>query len=80
MWADRNGCDPDPREETISDEATKLVYDFPPSAAVELYRIEGGGHTWPGRPGWTGLLGPVTMDIDANKIMWAFFTEQGRTD
>lgn len=41
--------------------------------AVTLYRIEGGGHTWPGRTAWQGLLGPASRDIDANDIIWAFF-------
>ena len=35
-------------------------------AEVVLYEIEGGGHTWPGRPVRLRYLGPSTMDISAN--------------
>ncbi len=41
--------------------------------AVTLYRIEGGGHTWPGRTAQQGLLGPASQDIEANDLIWAFF-------
>jgi polyhydroxybutyrate depolymerase len=40
---------------------------------VRLYTIEGGGHTWPGGPGWAGLLGRTTRDLDATSTIWAFF-------
>jgi polyhydroxybutyrate depolymerase len=42
-------------------------------AEVILYKIIGGGHTWPGRPIREKLLGKSTMNIDANEIMWEFF-------
>jgi len=48
--------------------------------AVTLYRIEGGGHTWPGRAGHERLLGPVTRDISANDILWDFFRAHPRPD
>ncbi len=36
------------------------------AAAVVLYRIDGGGHTWPGSPsGNAGLLGRATQDVKA---------------
>lgn len=43
---------------------------------VALWRVEGGGHTWPG--GRFGLLkeralGQMTMDISASDLMWEFF-------
>lgn len=38
------------------------------AAAVALYRIEGGGHTWPGSPlEDSPLLGPTTRDLDASE-------------
>lgn len=44
-------------------------------ARVELYEIDGGGHTWPGRtPPWR-FLGLSTRDIDANALLWSFFSE-----
>jgi len=42
---------------------------------VVLYKVEGGGHTWPGGfqylPVW--MIGKTSRDIDANEIIWAFF-------
>jgi polyhydroxybutyrate depolymerase len=46
-----------------------------PGAAVELYVIEGGGHTWPGSPIDVSSrgLGATTHDVDATETIWAFF-------
>ena len=49
--------------------------------AVELWRIEGGGHTWPG--GWQYLnetfIGSTNRDIDAREEIWRFFAAHSRT-
>ncbi|MFM7160081.1 MAG: alpha/beta hydrolase family esterase [Planctomycetaceae bacterium] len=42
-------------------------------AEVVLIEIEGGGHTWPGRPNLLVILGKTTRDISANDVMWEFF-------
>jgi polyhydroxybutyrate depolymerase len=45
-------------------------------AEVVLWKIEGGGHTWPGgRFGFFGerVLGKMNTDISATDLMWAFF-------
>ena len=48
-WAARNGCtDASPSENTVADDVTQLVYECPAGAEVELYRVTGGGHAWPG--------------------------------
>jgi polyhydroxybutyrate depolymerase len=41
---------------------------------VTLYEIKGGGHAWPGRVRAEHLLGQATMNIDANDLMWEFFS------
>ncbi|MGH7499482.1 MAG: extracellular catalytic domain type 1 short-chain-length polyhydroxyalkanoate depolymerase [Gemmatimonadales bacterium] len=41
---------------------------------IELYTIEGGGHTWPGGPASGPTVGRVTHDIDATMIIWSFFS------
>lgn len=41
-------------------------------APVVVYLITGGGHTWPGSARSVQLLGPSTMDFDANEVMWEF--------
>jgi polyhydroxybutyrate depolymerase len=37
---------------------------------VELYSVEGGGHTWPGS---AIEIGPTTKTVDATKIALDFF-------
>ncbi|HEY3142538.1 MAG TPA: PHB depolymerase family esterase [Acidimicrobiales bacterium] len=77
-WADRNGCDADPPEETTeADDVTVLTFACPAGADVELYRIEGGGHTWPGSHALEGVdfVGKTTFSISANDVMWAFFQD-----
>lgn len=48
------------------------------NAVVELYSLTGEGHEWPGGPTMprsiTGLLGPQSGAVDANAVMWAFFS------
>ena len=41
---------------------------------VELYTIEGGGHTWPGGPAAGPAVGRVTRDLDATTTIWSFFS------
>lgn len=57
-----------------------VVYpDCPPSGAVELYRVLGGGHTWPGGIAVSAeRLGATTTSIDATALMLAFFDAHPR--
>jgi polyhydroxybutyrate depolymerase len=41
--------------------------------AVELYTIEGGGHTWPGEPAAGTSVGRVSRELDATELIWKFF-------
>lgn len=45
------------------------------STAVELYRIDGGGHTWPSGPQYLPVfaVGETNRDFDATGEMWDFF-------
>jgi poly(3-hydroxybutyrate) depolymerase len=47
--------------------------------AVELYSVTGEGHEWPGGPHMprliTAVLGAQSDAVDANSVMWAFFSE-----
>jgi polyhydroxybutyrate depolymerase len=43
------------------------------SQNIVLYKIIGGGHTWPGQPHARFLLGRTTTEISANDLMWEFF-------
>ena len=44
-------------------------------AEVLLYRIQNGGHNWPGdATGWPGFAVPVNYDISASNEIWKFFS------
>jgi polyhydroxybutyrate depolymerase len=75
-WAKRNGCSGGPAESKVADDVTLVDFDCPPDATTELYRVEAGGHTWPGSPTSAALAsvtGRTTMSIDATALMWEFF-------
>jgi polyhydroxybutyrate depolymerase len=72
-WARHNGCAEDPERTRVSDSIRLIRYQgCDQDATVELYVIEGGGHTWPGAfdVPW---LGATTHEISATDLMWAFF-------
>ena len=61
---------------TIKDKCkcTRMVYEAGAvGTEVILYVVDGGGHTWPGRPFGGGLLGRYTMNFQANDVIWEFF-------
>ena len=80
-WGERNGCAPKPRDSVIAADVTRRVYtNCANNADVQLYTIQGGGHTWPGgghHPEW--FVGRMSYSIDASKVMWAFFREHPLT-
>ncbi len=76
-WARRNRCGANPIESTVARDVTRRAYtNCADDAAVVLYTIQGGGHTWPGGtplPKW--FVGRTTRSIDATSLMWSFFSE-----
>lgn len=71
--AQRNGCEGEPLGLPQQGEVRGVRYSGC-DAAVDYYVIENGGHTWPGggdMPVW--LVGHTTRDVDATRLMWAFF-------
>jgi polyhydroxybutyrate depolymerase len=48
-------------------------------AEVVFYRIEGGGHTWPGSRMPVRVLGRTTRDFDASQVIWEFFSNHARS-
>ncbi len=82
MWITRNGCEQAPKKENmpdIAEDGTRVIKESytgcENNADIVVYRIEGGGHTWP--RGYQYLsekrAGKISQDINANEIMWAFF-------
>jgi polyhydroxybutyrate depolymerase len=81
-WARRNRCAPSPGDSAVARDVTRRAYTrCADAAAVVLYTIRGGGHSWPGGkplPEW--FVGPTTSAIDATSLMWAFFREHRLRD
>ncbi|KAG8463174.1 hypothetical protein KFE25_011171 [Diacronema lutheri] len=77
-WARFNGCRRT-AEHRIATSIVKLLhYDCNDNADVVLYKIEGGGHTWPGSTFYYNnqgrlRLGPATLEISASDMMWSFW-------
>jgi len=77
-WAARNGCDPTPTtsDAEFAEDVVVIGYDCPDGADVQLLRIEGGGHSWPGSAfsqQLESLLGFTNMTLDTNGVMFNFF-------
>jgi polyhydroxybutyrate depolymerase len=76
-WAVRNGCDPTPVEERLTDDVTTLIWAGC-SADTQLVTIEGGGHGWPGSE--VSILALSSTDtIDATDMIWDFFVAHPRS-
>ena len=64
----RNGCTPEPRSETVSTGVEKQSWTgCRDHGALVHYRIDGGGHVWPGAPG-------SGEHVDATTLIETFFT------
>lgn len=83
FWAEINRCRRviETRLDDIADDGTSVVqleYVCPPSGQTILYRIEGGGHTWPGSKAQAPRIsGKTSQDIDASQTMLKFFQKYG---
>lgn len=70
--ADR--CAPEATSKPIGSDVTELAWPgCAPGSALVHYRIEGGGHTWPGALTPSGP-GQTSQTISATALLWAFFT------
>jgi polyhydroxybutyrate depolymerase len=84
-WIAANGCPTTPvvtALEPIVQDGTRVTMSvFGPGreqSEVVLVRIEGAGHTWPGRKPPLLFLGKSTLNISANDLMWEFFEKHPR--
>lgn len=82
-WAELNGCEGLPETVPLSVGdcvVNQIVYPCAAGADVILYRVEGGGHTWPGHKNRYPrfIVGPTCMEIDASQLIWDFFARQSR--
>ena len=76
-WARRNRCESNPVDSAVAAHVTRREYvGCANDAAVVLYTIKGGGHTWPGGkplPEW--FVGSTSDEVDATRLMWEFFRQ-----
>ncbi len=80
-WVRIDGARPVPEDTVLPNttgDGTEVVrHTYAPRSGgfeVILYEIRGGGHTWPGRVRAERLLGKATTAINANDIIWEFFS------
>ena len=67
--ATRNGCDTDPRSESVATGVERQTWSgCHDRGALVHYRIDGGGHVWPGAPGSSETT------ISATTLIETFFT------
>jgi polyhydroxybutyrate depolymerase len=75
-WARRNGCGTTASYRRVAADVTLISYPCPAGAKVELYRVSGGGHAWPGSElsrSLASVVGRTTLSISADQLMWRFF-------
>jgi polyhydroxybutyrate depolymerase len=78
-WAQHNGCDLTLHTQRVAADVVLESYANCDSGAdVELYVIEGGGHTWPGASRDIAALGNTTHSISATTLAWQFFQAHPR--
>lgn len=78
-WARNGGCDPTPNRSALGDDVTRERYTgCDPGVGVELYTIDGGGHTWPGAD--IDITAPelTTHTIDATTLALDWFEAHPR--
>jgi polyhydroxybutyrate depolymerase len=81
FWANANGCGT-PTDSALPDTAdddthTTITHygSCRDGSEVSLFRVIGGGHTWPGGYQYFGkwAIGTTSRDFDASERIWAFF-------
>lgn len=85
MWRTLMGCDPAPvvaeLPDTAVDFTTVTTFRYggcQPGSGVMHYRVNEGGHTWPGPTGpWSRRMGSHNRDMDATREIFAYFAAIG---
>lgn len=73
-WARLNRCTTGPTARPVSEHVTLLGYAGCGRADVQLYRITGGTHSWPG----SAVDPSASQEIEANELIWDFFSRHAR--
>ena len=81
IWAEVNGCNSEPEASRLpdlkDDNTTVDLITWSCPADMAFYKINGGGHHWPGAEfnadRWTKLeLGNYCRDFEASQAIWDF--------
>ena len=78
LWLGLDDCPPEAQETQEGNIVHRIYAPCQQSSAVELYKILGGEHAWPGGEAVSQQVGEPTDEIDATSLMWAFFEEHPR--
>jgi polyhydroxybutyrate depolymerase len=77
-YARANGVDAAPVVTQVGPDVRHLLYATAPR--IELFSVEGGGHTWPGSVDAVRLLGATSRTIDATAVMLDRFDADADAD
>jgi polyhydroxybutyrate depolymerase len=89
FWASYSGCDGEITDTEIpqkgdSPDTSVTLFSVGCSRGNEilLYAVKGGGHNWPGVPGFIPeeFAGKVNTDIQASEVIWEFFSGHEKTE
>ncbi len=80
IWVERNGLADAPSVDQVAPDVSVRRWPAqPPGSDVVFYRIEGGGHTWPGAPqAMPDFLGRMSPSLDASRTSWEFLAAHRR--
>jgi polyhydroxybutyrate depolymerase len=82
FWVAANGAIGDPTITVLPPDTTVRAWQGrSPASDVVFYRIDGGGHTWPGGRWWmpTFLFGRTCRTFDATMVSWEFLASHRQT-
>lgn len=86
-WAAANGTGSGPVIEELPAQrgdplVTRMTWSAPGCHPVGLYRVDGGGHGWPGGPQYlpARVIGPIPRHLDATGMLLAMAQRQGDAD
>ncbi len=87
-WVQNNGCTGHPQVSELDevDDGTSLRHERYAScqddSSVELHKIIGGGHTWPGGPQYMSedTIGRVSQEFVAAEVIWSWFEAHSRQE
>ncbi len=82
FWQLLNGVSSSPEVESLgTDVSVRRWRGSNPLGDLDFYRVDGGGHTWPGSSArvWIPpIFGRVTSTIDATRLIWEFLSVHRR--